>query len=330
MAKENLNQLLEKGGKLWKKFIKSFGKMNKKILLLVVLVVVILGCVLGVTALGLYKLNWDNKYMDVVIKVIPFPAAKVNSTIIKYYDWKEEVKAVKRLTEKKGENATLEAVQDDVLNKLINQAILEKLAKKFKVKVTEEDIDNEIKKIEDTLGGREELVKNIEELFGWNLYQFRNRIAYVDVLGAKVYEAVMNDESMWQEAEERAKKVLEEVKKGEKNFVTLAYEYSDDPGSAGSGGDLGWFPRGVMVKEFEDAAFALEKGQISDLVKTDYGYHIIEVVDKQEAGTDENGNEQEERVQAGHILIAVKGFNEYLNEYQDNLTIKRYVGPEYE
>jgi parvulin-like peptidyl-prolyl isomerase len=69
--------------------------------------------------------------------------------------------------------------------------------------------------------------------------------------------------------EEKAASVLERAKKGE-DFAALATEFSDDT-SKSKGGDLGYFSQGRMVKEFEDAAFALEPGQISDLVKTTMG-----------------------------------------------------------
>jgi len=61
------------------------------------------------------------------------------------------------------------------------------------------------------------------------------------------------------------------------DFQELAKEYSDDPGSAVQGGDLGWFRPGTMVREFEDAAFALLDGQVSDVVETEFGFHIIKV-----------------------------------------------------
>jgi peptidyl-prolyl cis-trans isomerase D len=84
------------------------------------------------------------------------------------------------------------------------------------------------------------------------------------------------------DARAKAEGVLKEVK-ADGDFAKLAEKYSDDPGSAKSGGELGWIGRGRTVPEFEKAAFSLGKGQTSDLVKSSYGFHIIHVEDKQEA-----------------------------------------------
>src|SRR5690606_10314192 len=63
------------------------------------------------------------------------------------------------------------------------------------------------------------------------------------------------------------------------DFAVLAREHSEDPGSAQQGGDLDWFERGMMVKAFDDAVFSLEKGQISDVVESEFGFHIIKLTD---------------------------------------------------
>ena len=86
-----------------------------------------------------------------------------------------------------------------------------------------------------------------------------------------------------QKIRQKAEKVLEEAKAG-KDFARLAQRHSED-GSAANGGDLGFFGRGRMVPEFERAAFGLDKGEISNLVTTQFGFHIIKVLEKQVART---------------------------------------------
>jgi peptidyl-prolyl cis-trans isomerase D len=78
-------------------------------------------------------------------------------------------------------------------------------------------------------------------------------------------------------AKAKAEELLAEVKKNPASFADVARKNSQDPGSAEKGGDLDWFARGAMVKPFEDAAFSLKQGEISNVVESDFGYHIIQV-----------------------------------------------------
>lgn len=102
-------------------------------------------------------------------------------------------------------------------------------------------------------------------------------------------------------AQRRAEEIRERLLGGE-DFYFLARTYSDDPGSSGKGGELGFFKRGKMVPEFEAASFKLEKDSISKLIESQFGYHIIQMIER-----------RGESVNVRHILIAPKLVN---SDYQ--------------
>ena len=91
-----------------------------------------------------------------------------------------------------------------------------------------------------------------------------------------------------QKAREKAQSILDAIKKNPASFADAAKKNSQDPGSAVKGGDLGFFARGAMVKPFEDAAYALIKGEISGLVQSDFGFHIIQLTEIKSATSDFN------------------------------------------
>lgn len=110
-------------------------------------------------------------------------------------------------------------------------------------------------------------------------------------------------------AKAKAEALLAEVRKAPATFADVARKNSDDPGSAKNGGDLDWFARGQMVKPFEDAAFQMKKGDISNVVQSDFGYHIIMLDD----------------VRGGDIRTFESARGEIEAEVKKSLAQKRYV-----
>lgn len=122
-------------------------------------------------------------------------------------------------------------------------------------------------------------------------------------------------------ARAKVESILAEARKNPDRFAELAKEHSQDPGSAPQGGDLGYFGRGAMVKPFEDAAFKLKEGELSPVVESDFGYHIIKLtgIRKGDGGAEERS--------ASHILINApqdaKSFEEARPEIEEQIKQQR-------
>jgi len=117
-------------------------------------------------------------------------------------------------------------------------------------------------------------------------YYFRNRSLYENPERVHASHILFmtqgKPESEAEAIKTKAEEVLKRIKEGA-DFAALAKEYSEDPGSGANGGDLSWVTRGQMVPEFEQATFTLQPGTISDLVETEFGFHIIKVHEKETA-----------------------------------------------
>jgi len=127
-------------------------------------------------------------------------------------------------------------------------------------------------------------------------------------------------------AKARAEGLLQEIRKNPAAFADLAKKNSDDPGSAAKGGDLGFFGRGMMVKPFEDATFTLKDGEISGVVESDFGFHIIKLTGihaaKEKPFADVRGEIEAELKKAGasrKFAEAAEAFSNIVYEQSDSL-----------
>jgi parvulin-like peptidyl-prolyl isomerase len=113
--------------------------------------------------------------------------------------------------------------------------------------------------------------------------------------------------------EPEAQMMLTKLKEGE-SFANLAAQYSTDTSNSQSGGDLGWFIQGQMVDAFDQAVFSMNIGDVSQPVKTEYGYHIIQLL----------GKETRMLTDSEYSTAKQIAYNKFLTEAKDAITIKKY------
>lgn len=195
------------------------------------------------------------------------------------------------ITQEEFYEALKEASGEQVLQQLVYEKVL---AEKYKV--TDEEVDERVQAVKDQLGDQFETAlvsygyKNEEDLrnkFKIAMLQEKAAISEIEVTEEEMkeyydsYQPNITARHILVADEATASEVKKKLEDGA-DFAELAKEYSTDTVSAEKGGDLGSFGKGQMVAEFENAAFALEVGQISDPVQTENGWHIIEVTKKEE------------------------------------------------
>ncbi|HWO76164.1 MAG TPA: peptidylprolyl isomerase [Bacillus sp. (in: firmicutes)] len=202
------------------------------------------------------------------------------------------------------------------LDSLINDKVIQLESEKQNVTVTDEEIDEELKIFIDSYGGEESFNTALESS-GITLDMVTSDIktylltkklmaSDIEITEEEMQTYFEENKDMFAQAEQvqashilvedeaTAQEVKEKLEAGE-DFAALAKEYSTDTASAEAGGDLGFFGKGEMAEPFEEAAFSLEVNQISDPVKTEHGFHIIKVTDKQEA-KEANYEESKEKI----------------------------------
>lgn len=233
----------------------------------------------------------------------------------------------------------IDYAKEELLNSIIDETILIKNAADLGIAVSQEQIDKQIESIKLNFESDEKYKEYLssqgitEEYLINNIRKriITNNLASditksIDIPEDELKEAYESiKESLYSvkashilmENKDEALKVLERVKAGE-DFNELAFEFSIDPSAKENKGELGYFGPGAMVPEFEQAAFSLEPGQTSNLVQTDYGYHIIKVEDKRTLAF------AEVKEQLKQQMLPDKQ-NEFLSSYFQDLKAKTDV-----
>jgi foldase protein PrsA len=285
-----------------------------KIVVYIILGVVIIGILFfTVFGLGIYNFNWKDKFTSRVYHFFPYPSSVVNYKFLSYADYADDIETLTYYYNQQSKTnpdvfsmPTQDKIKELVLERQIKDEYTNQLAKKFKVKASSNEVEAELQKIVDQAGSREAFDSMLKNLYNWEAETFKDKVLYYYLLRLKLQEKIAFDDQINQDNKKRAEEVFALVKKGDEKFEDLAKKYSEDA-SGPNGGELEPFTKGQMVKEFEEAAFALNVGETSDLVRTQYGFHVIKLEEK-------IGEGEQTQLRVRHILIRAKDLDTYLNE----------------
>ncbi len=246
-------------------------------------------------------------------------------------------------------------LKEQILNSMIEEKLIYAQADRDSIIVTEDEVNQRINYQIELFKQQYGSVANIEKMYGMSIDRIRRELRddvrkslmsqrlqeknfgnvqatrreveeffeiYRDSIGmipekvaiAHIYKNPKTSETTKQKFRQRAQEILDSIKAGA-DFAEMARLYSEDPGSARQGGDLGFVKRGIFYPEFEEAAFRLAQGEISDLVESPIGYHIIQLLER-----------RGESINTRHILIKIKADDdadlrtiEILTEIRDSI-----------
>lgn len=276
-----------------------------------------------IVIIGLTVFHWSGERTKTILRFTPLPMGSAGWHPISYYDFFVQRAAVMKYTAFLSSStsiyqpATLASAGATAASTMIRAYVAEQVLRDYQVAITAADIDQAYQAQLNQIGNPTQVAATIQQLYGWTPEQFKQYVIRTDVARDKLQEKLSFDETLSRTEKTQAESVLALVQATPKDFSTLAKQYSDDSYSA-SGGDVGWVTKGEQAQEIDDVAFALDVNDISGLVHTKYGYHILRVTDKKNV----DGVDQ---VHLQQITILAPQVDEVLNRELADWRIKLFV-----
>lgn len=264
------------------------------------------------------KMNRNNVIRKTV-RYIPYPAAIVGSRIITMEKLSSELQGVKNFYERQdysklglrvdfstqeGEKR-LRIKEKEILSKLIEGSIIEAEAHKRNIVITDEMVDQAVDRKMKEYGTGNFLAENLEKLYGWKMDDFKIYIVKPDLYKEGLMSDLARNDPSLVEGEKKITEAKNALEGGE-SFSEVAKKYSDGESSA-KGGDLGWFKSSQMIPEVALQVFEMKENQVSDIILSSIGYHIVKLEEKKMEG-------EEELVKVHQVFVRTKSFPEWLLE----------------
>jgi len=290
-------------------------------------VLLIAAVFLLVVGILVYGLGIRDKFTRLITRIIPYPAATIGGiSYISVNDFGKNLDSVKMFYENQDFSdigmrvdfkttdgqKRLKIKEKNLLNKMIENEIIKKLAEKRGIKITAEMASQEVERKINDYGNREDVLKNLKNLYNWDIMDFEKKIVQPDLYKEALEKSVKSSEKDMADSRKKITEALNALKNKE-SFADTAQKYSDGE-SAKNGGELGWLTSDQMIPEIAVTAALIPKGSTSDTIETPLGFHIINVEDKKtEDGID--------KVRLSQIFVKSRNFSDWLLEQEKGFKI---------
>lgn len=270
--------------------------------------------------LALYKFQSTSTFLYRVSQVVPFPVARAGGSFISYESYLFEVRHYTHYYESQLKldfrttegQQQLAAFKKQALDKVVNDAYVKKLADKYNVGVTEQEVNDQITILrnQNRLGSNDKVFEDVlRDYWGWSVNDFKRSLR-TQILAQNVV-AKLDTETVAE-----ADKAHAELEAGA-DFVAVAKAYSDDPSSKDNGGDIGVVEKTKrdLTAQTVDALYKLKPGEFSDVINIGYALEIVKNIE----------NTADGKIHASHILFNFKDISEYINDLKDEQKTQTYI-----
>lgn len=306
-----------------RKFVRPLGVSKRKFLFMTAGILLgILLVLIGLFAVLIYRYKSDSSLVYGVSQIVPYPAVKLNGRLVYYGDYLFELRPLKHYIQNVASNSQnanqpvnfetpegqqqLTELRQTAMEEAKRKAMASVMAEENNVSVSRREVNEAVQTEVSNQGGERKFLEAIEYYYGWSMDDFRR------IIRSKLLEEKLRPHFS-QQQKQTADDLLQKIRGGG-DFAAVAKESSEDPGSKDEGGDLGLSSPGAYVKEFEEAAYKLEPGQVSDIVQTKHGFHIIKMTEK-----------QGDQIRVSHILIRYGDLNAIISDRLSQADISQYV-----
>lgn len=261
---------------------------------------------------GFYVLRLDKVY-PAAAAYLPWPAAVVNGKIIWWDELNRETDLVKKFEiTTKPENLAF--------NHLIEEEIISSYFSKYNLDLPASAIAEQLNALAAEFGSAQAFADYLQANYQLTTEGFSRYILSPYLRRLTLQEYLSHSPKESSEAEAKAREIKQSIDNNEISFDEAARRYSDDVASAQEGGSLGWFTWGAMIPEFEAALRSLEVGQISNPVRSAYGYHLIRLDEVDGQRPTNHADTTLGSVKASHIFVLVFNFDSWLETQKKTLS----------